>query len=184
MKNKFWKYIIIILVAIFADIVTKGFLLYLISGHVPLYGVSWTLVPFPYLIMRVGSIFNIVFTWNHGASFSMLRTVGEAAPWIMSIATGFIIGFIGYYMFTRAKKCERIPLALIIGGALGNLIDRIRFGAVIDFLDFHINGWHYPAFNVADICIVVGVGLYLLNWFLIRFNKTGQSKQTNSKDEK
>jgi signal peptidase II len=56
-----------------------------------------------------------------------------------------------------------LPLALIIGGAFGNLIDRIRFGAVIDFLDLHVGGWHWPAFNVADMFIVIGVGLYIIN---------------------
>ena len=68
----------------------------------------------------------------------------------------------------RAKSYERLPLALIVGGAFGNLIDRIRFGAVIDFLDFHIGGWHYPAFNIADMCIVIGVILFILNWYLAR----------------
>ena len=61
-----------------------------------------------------------------------------------------------------------IFIILIISGAIGNLIDRIRFGAVVDFLDFHIGGYHWPSFNVADICIVVGVGLYLLNWYIAR----------------
>ena len=70
--------------------------------------------------------------------------------------------------FKNAKSYERVPLALIAGGAIGNLIDRIRFGAVVDFLDFHIGGWHWPAFNIADICITVGVGLYLLNWYMAR----------------
>ena len=98
----------------------------------------------------------------------MLRAVGEAAPIIIIVVTGFIIGFIGYYLFKKARYYERLPLALIVGGALGNLVDRVRFGAVIDFLDFHIGGWHWPAFNVADICIVVGVGLFVLNWYIAR----------------
>ena len=59
-------------------------------------------------------------------------------------------------------------MALIAGGAIGNLIDRIRFCAVVDFLDFHVGGYHWPAFNVADICIVIGVGLYILNLYLAR----------------
>ena len=66
-------------------------------------------------------------------------------------------------MFRRASTYEKLPLAFIIGGALGNLVDRIRFGAVIDFLDFHIGEWHWPAFNVADIFIVIGVGLYIIS---------------------
>lgn len=168
MKKTFWKYIAIIVAVIFADLITKGFLLYLITGTVPLSGAAWSVVPVPYLMAHVCDIFNIVFTWNPGASFSLFRTLGDGAPLIIIIATGFIIGCIGYYLFARSQYYERTPLALIVGGALGNLIDRVRFGAVVDFLDFHIGGWHYPSFNVADICIVAGVGLYLLNWYLAR----------------
>ena len=168
MKNKILKYLAIIIGVILLDQLTKGILLYLITGTVPAFGAAWEVVPVPYLMTQICDFFNIVFTWNPGASFSMLRAVGEAAPMIIIVITGFIIGFIGYYLFARAKSYERVPLALIIGGALGNLIDRIRFGAVIDFLDFHVGGWHWPAFNVADICIVVGVGLFLLNWYLAR----------------
>lgn len=168
MKNKILKYIGIILAAVIADQLTKGILLYLITGSVPLYGSAWDVVGFPYLMTQVCNFFNIVFTWNPGASFSMLRAVGEAAPLLIIIGTGFIIGFIGYYLFMRAPKYEGAPLALIVGGAIGNLIDRIRFGAVIDFLDFHIGGWHYPAFNVADMCIVIGVCWLILNFILAR----------------
>ena len=150
------------------DQVSKDFLLYLITGGVPLSAPAFEIAPYSWLIAHITNFFNIVFTWNPGASFSLLRGVGEVAPYIIIVATGFIIGLIGYYLFVRAKSYERVPLALIVGGALGNLIDRVRFGAVIDFLDFHIGGWHYPAFNVADICICVGVGLYVLCWYLAR----------------
>ena len=150
------------------DQVSKGILLYLITGGVPVFGPAWSVVPVPYLMAHVFDFFNIVFTWNPGASFSLFRALGESAPFIIIVATGAIIGAILYYLFMRANSYERIPLALIAGGAIGNLIDRIRFGAVVDFLDFHIGGIHWPAFNIADICIVVGVGLYLLNWYIAR----------------
>ena len=89
-------------------------------------------------------------------------------PVVIIILTAFVIGIIGYYMVRRAQSYERLPLAFIVGGAMGNLIDRVRFGAVVDFLDFHIGGYHWPAFNVADIFICLGVGLYILNWILAR----------------
>ncbi len=178
MKKKLLKYLGIIFAVILADQISKGILLYIITGQVPLVGDAWTLVQYPHLMTQVANFFNIVFTWNPGASFSMLRGLGEAAPIVIIIATGFIIGFIGYYLFTRAAKYERVPLALIAGGAIGNLIDRIRFGAVIDFLDFHIGGWHWPAFNVADICICVGVALYILNWLIARRRCTKQLKES------
>ncbi len=168
MKKKIPMLLSIILGAILLDQVTKGILIYLIKGGVPLVAPAWDLIPMPYLMTQVCDVFNIVFTWNPGASFSLFRTLGEAAPFALATITGFIIGFIGYYMFVRAPRNERVPLALIVGGAMGNLIDRIRFGAVVDFLDFHIGGYHWPAFNIADICICVGVGLYLLNWYIAR----------------
>ena len=158
----------IIFGAVILDQLSKGILLYLITGGVPWFGGAWEIVPVPYLMAHVCDIFNIVFTWNPGASFSMFRGLGESLPLIIIIATGVIIGFVLHYLFVRAKNYERVPLALIAGGAIGNLIDRIRFGAVVDFLDFHIGGIHWPAFNIADICIVVGVGLYLLNWYIAR----------------
>ena len=158
----------IIFGTILLDMLSKGVLLYLLTGGVPLYGPAWDVVPVPYLMAHVCDFFNVVFTWNPGTSFSLFRALGESAPLVLVIATGFIIGAILYYLFKNAKSYERVPLALIAGGAIGNLIDRVRFGAVVDFLDFHIGGWHWPAFNVADICICVGVGLYLLNWYIAR----------------
>ena len=158
----------IIFGTILLDQLSKGVLLYLITGGVPLFGPAWDVVPVPYLMAHVFDFFNIVFTWNPGTSFSLFRALGESAPLILVVATGVIIGAILYYLFKKAKGYERVPLALIAGGAIGNLIDRVRFGAVVDFLDFHIGGWHWPAFNVADICITVGVGLYLLNWYIAR----------------
>ncbi len=166
--KKFLKYAAIIIAIILLDQVSKDFLLYLITGRVPAFGAALTLVPVSYLMAQVCDVFNVVFTWNFGASFSMLSDMGEAAPIIMIIGTGLVVGFILHYMWRRAAKYEMLPLTLIAGGAIGNLIDRVRFGAVIDFLDFHLGGYHWPAFNVADICICTGVALYVLNWILAR----------------
>ena len=166
--KKLFKYLLIILGIVLLDQATKGFLINLITGRVPLAAPAWELIPVPYLMAHVTDFFNVVFTWNPGTSFSLFRALGESAPMIIIVLTSFVIGFLSYYMFCRAVSYERWPLAFIIGGALGNLIDRIRFGAVVDFLDFHIGGAHWPAFNVADIFICVGVGLYILNWLLAR----------------
>ena len=168
MTKKIIFIISIILGTILLDQFSKGIFLYLITGGIPLSGNAWEIVPNPYLMAHVTDFFNFVFTWNPGTSFSLFRATGEAAPIILIVLTAAIIGAILYYLFARAQTYERLPLALIAGGALGNLIDRIRFGAVVDFLDFHIGGLHWPAFNVADICIVVGTGLYLLNVYLAR----------------
>ena len=161
--KSFFKYILIILGVLLLDLITKSTLLYLITGGVPVAGNAWSVVKYPYIMSHLCDWFNIVFTWNPGTSFSMLRNLGEGAPWVIVGATGVIVILLFFYMFRRAGTYEKLPLAFIIGGALGNLIDRVRFGAVIDFLDFHIGEWHWPAFNVADIFIVIGVGLYIIN---------------------
>lgn len=150
------------------DQIAKGILLFLITGSAFVFGPAWSVVPVPYLMARVTNFFNIVFTWNPGTAFSMFRAVGDNAPLIMIIATGVIIALLIYYLLRRAKSYEVAPIVLIIGGALGNLIDRIRFGAVIDFLDFHIGALHWPAFNVADMFITIGVVFYILNWWIAR----------------
>lgn len=168
MKRSLLKYISIIAGVIILDQVSKGLLLYLITGHVPVFGNAWEIVSFPYLMMQVTDFFNIVFTWNPGASFSLFRALGNAAPVAIIAITGAIIAFIAFYTSRRAASYERAPLCLILGGAIGNLIDRVRFGAVIDFLDFHVNAYHWPAFNVADVCICIGVGLFILNWWRAR----------------
>lgn len=166
--KKIFKYLIVILAIILLDQVSKGILIALITGRVPFAVPAWELVPVPYLMAQVTNFFNVVFTWNPGTSFSLFRALGESAPIVIIFVTAFVIGFILYYLFRRADSFERVPLAFIAGGALGNLIDRVRFGAVVDFLDFHIGGAHWPAFNVADAFICIGVALYILNWFIAR----------------
>jgi signal peptidase II len=166
--KKMFKYFAVILAIILLDQVSKGTLIALITGRVPPVAPAWELVPVPYLMAHVTNFFNVVFTWNPGTSFSLFRALGESAPIIIIFVTAFVIGFILYYLIRRADSFERMPLAFIAGGALGNLIDRVRFGAVVDFLDFHIGGAHWPAFNVADAFICVGVALYILNWFVAR----------------
>ncbi|MBN1324905.1 MAG: signal peptidase II [Alphaproteobacteria bacterium] len=170
MKNAI-KVLLIIIGVILLDQITKGLLLYLITGGVPVFGPAWNIVPVPYMMGQVTDFFNIVFTWNPGASFSMFRSLGESAPIIIIVLTGIVIGFLLHYLFNKANKHEKIPIAFIVGGALGNLIDRIRFGAVVDFLDFHVGGLHWPAFNIADTFIAIGVGLYIISWFIIRKKK-------------
>lgn len=150
------------------DQITKGILLFLITGSFFAFGPAWDVVSMPYMMARVTNFFNVVFTWNPGAAFSAFRSLGDSLPLVIILGTAIIIGLILYYLFCRAQSYERVPLIMIAGGALGNLLDRVRFGAVIDFLDFHIGGWHWPAFNVADIFISVGVMLYVLNWYLAR----------------
>ena len=158
------KAIAIILSVLLLDQLTKGILLYLITGHVPVVGNAFDLVGNPYLMARVTNFFNIVFTWNPGTSFSLFRNLGLSAPMVIVILTGVIVGVLGYMLAKTKINHEKWALSLIIGGAIGNIIDRVRFNAVIDFLDFHVGGWHWPAFNLADTAITIGVAIFIIGW--------------------
>ena len=160
------KIFAILSAVILTDQITKGILLSMVAGGWRLAGDALTLVPFPYMMARITGWFNIIFTWNPGTSFSILR---EAPSILLIFLTGAIIGFLGYLLLIRINdKREQFAMSLIVGGAIGNLIDRVRFGAVIDFIDWHVGTWHWPAFNIADTCICIGVGLYLLHLIIQR----------------
>lgn len=117
-------------------------------------------------IIEVTGFFNLVMVWNRGVSFGMLSDHAELGRWGLSgLALAIAIGL--FFWLRRADHWMlATALGLVMGGAVGNVIDRVRFGAVFDFLDFHVAGYHWPAFNVADSAIVVGVGLILLDGLL------------------
>jgi signal peptidase II len=113
--------------------------------------------------IRVTPFFDLVLHWNRGISFGLFDTAGEAARWIfVAISLAITAGLVWWL-----KKAERtflgLAIALVIGGAVGNVIDRLRFGAVADFLSLHAAGYYWPAFNVADSAITVGVGMILID---------------------
>lgn len=108
----------------------------------------------------VTSFFTVVLAWNPGISFSQL---GHVDPWILSGLALAIVAGLFVWLHRIRLPWPAIALALIIGGALGNVIDRMRFGAVVDFLSFHWQDWYWPAFNLADSAITVGVALLLID---------------------
>ena len=113
-------------------------------------------------LIAVTSFFNLVLVWNTGVSFGMFRGLGGWGPWLL---TGFAIVIsvaLVVWLMRETRPLTRLALGLVLGGALGNVVDRLRFGAVVDFLDFHAMGYHWPAFNVADSSIVVGVSLLII----------------------
>lgn len=107
--------------------------------------------------IEVLPFFNIVMVWNSGISFGMLGNFSSYGYIILVIISLFIIGTFCMWMYDAKTREYMIPYALVIGGALGNVIDRIRFKGVMDFLDFHANGRHFWAFNVADMAVVCGI---------------------------
>jgi signal peptidase II len=114
----------------------------------------------------VTSFFNLVLVWNRGVSFGMFNNAGAAGPWILTGLAVLVVCGLLYWLRQAVGWVTVTGLGLVIGGALGNVIDRIRFGAVVDFLDFHMAGYHWPAFNVADAAICVGAGMLLLDGLL------------------
>lgn len=110
--------------------------------------------------LPVTSFFNLVMVWNHGISFGMFAS---GTPWFLIIAALAISAGFGVWLTRVFNWPQAIALGLVIGGAAGNVIDRFRFGAVADFLDFHAYGWHYPAFNVADSAITIGIALLVID---------------------
>lgn len=111
----------------------------------------------PFEVIEVTSFFTIVYVENTGSAFGMFRSLGNA---FFIAAAVLAILFIGWLMVKDSD--HRLILSLVLGGAAGNLIDRIRYGHVVDFLDFHIGGVHWPAFNVADSALTIGVTLLII----------------------
>jgi signal peptidase II len=124
--------------------------------------------------VELTGFFNLVLVFNKGAAFSLFA---QAAGWqtpllaAFALAAAVIVSVLIVRNPGRGLLC--LGLALILGGALGNLIDRLRFGHVVDFLDFHALGWHWPAFNVADSAISVGAVILILEGFVHHEKRAG-----------
>ncbi|CAO4847040.1 MAG: Lipoprotein signal peptidase [Holosporales bacterium] len=110
----------------------------------------------------ITSFFNLVHVKNLGVSFSLFSNKSAYGPYLLvTLQTGVVL-FLLSMMFKSTCSKVRLSLCMIIAGALGNIVDRLMHGGVIDFLDFYAMGYHWPAFNVADIFVVLGVGYYFL----------------------
>jgi signal peptidase II len=120
--------------------------------------------------IEVTSFFNLVLVWNHGVSFGMFND-GVANPTQVAFLSAFTLTVVGVIIYLLAKvenKVAAIAYGLVIGGAIGNLIDRVLYGAVVDFLDFHAFGYHWFAFNIADSIILIGVLLLVFEGFFVK----------------
>jgi signal peptidase II len=115
-------------------------------------------------IHAVTSFFNLTLVYNKGAAFSFLAAEGGWQRYFFT-GLGIIAALVIIYLLKKhaGQRLFCWSLALILGGAIGNVIDRIAYGHVIDFLDFHVNNWHWPAFNVADSAICVGAAMFVLD---------------------
>ncbi|GGI68916.1 signal peptidase II [Shewanella gelidii] len=113
-------------------------------------------------------IFNITYARNYGAAFSFLSDAGGWQRWLFTIIAVGFSALLTYWLRKQPSDMWRLNLAytLVIGGAIGNLADRLYYGYVVDFLDFYWNTSHFPAFNIADSAICVGAGLIILDSFI------------------
>lgn len=115
----------------------------------------------------VTGFFNLVLAFNKGAAFSLLaQAPGWQTPVLVAIALAAAAILSALIVRNLHKRLLCTGLALVLGGALGNLVDRLRLGHVVDFIDLHAAGWHWPAFNVADSGITVGAAILILEGFL------------------
>ena len=119
----------------------------------------------------VAPFWNWVLTFNPGAAFSFLADAGGWQRWFFTFLS---IGVSGWLVVLLRRHCNEfrlsLALALVLGGAVGNVIDRIRFGAVIDFIQWHAAGYYWPAFNIADAAITLGAALLI--WDQLRAKPT------------
>ncbi len=123
---------------------------------------AWIVHSFPVFYRKVviPGLFNLVYVRNSGGAFSLLAGRGESWKQGLFVVVGFAALAVIFFIYRQLAETDRRShwgLALIFGGALGNLLDRMRFGQVIDFLDFHLGSHHWPVFNVADSAITIGV---------------------------
>jgi signal peptidase II len=122
--------------------------------------------------LPIAPFFNLVLVFNTGAAFSFLATAQGWQTFFFA-AIAVVASVVVSFLIARNKKKTLLcsGLALILGGALGNLYDRLAYGKVVDFLDFHAAGWHWPAFNVADSAITLGAAILIVESFLQKQSK-------------
>lgn len=118
----------------------------------------------------VTDFFNLTLLYNRGAAFSFLADAGGWQRWFFTILAVAVSSYLVYWLMQLKKTQIVLPLAIsmLVGGAIGNVIDRFLYGHVIDFLDFYINNWHWPAFNLADSAITLGVILFIWESFFTK----------------
>ena len=125
----------------------------------------WILVEVmdPPKVIPVTSLLNFVLTWNRGVSFGLFNNEGNFGAWFFSILAIIIVGILLIWLRKAETKVQSISLGLIIGGAIGNVIDRASHQAVLDFIDFHLGSSHWPAFNAADSFITLGAAVLIVD---------------------
>lgn len=118
--------------------------------------------------VRVLPVLNFTMVWNHGVTFGLFGGLGRLGPILLTAVAILVVGLLVVWMGRTRSAPVAAALGAISGGAVGNVIDRLRFGAVVDFIHAHAFGWSWYVFNVADASIVCGVGVLMVDGLLDR----------------
>ena len=130
----------------------------------------------PPRFIPVFTSFNLVMGWNRGVSFGIFDTASPSNQWLLIGLALIIVAVLLVWLKRADSRLISVALGMIVGGALGNVMDRIHYGAVADFLDFYVGNFHWPAFNVADAGITIGVIVLVLESFFV-------GSETDKKDD-
>lgn len=120
--------------------------------------------------VELTSFFSLVLVWNRGVSFGLFAHNAELSRWLLTAVGIGLSAMVSIWLWKSMTRFTSIATGMVLGGAIGNILDRLLYGAVVDFLDFHLDAWHWPAFNIADSAICVGVCLLIIESFLPKKN--------------
>jgi signal peptidase II len=126
----------------------------------------------PEWTIKIFDFFNLRWVENNGVSLGLLSASNFWGRWLLVLLTGGIAVFVARWLWKERKRTDSVALALVLGGALGNIVDRVRLGYVVDYADLHFGEWRpFLVFNVADAAITIGVLLLLVRALLMRDGK-------------
>ena len=121
------------------------------------------------LQIEILPIFNLTYTENHGISLGLFQASSDAMRWALVLGTSLVAAGVAYWIAREERRWDQVALGMVLGGALGNILDRVRHGYVVDFADLHFGEFRpFFIFNVADAAISIGVVILLLRAFLVK----------------
>ncbi len=121
------------------------------------------------LQIEILPIFNLTYTENHGISLGLFQASSDAMRWVLVVGTSLVAAGVAYWIAREERRWDQVALGMVLGGALGNILDRVRHGYVVDFADLHFGEFRpFFIFNVADAAISIGVAILLLRAFLVK----------------
>lgn len=151
--SRFVKYLLISLILVAFDQTSKNFLITYLKTQ-------------PHFIFEIAPFLDFVYTWNYGISFGIFKQYYQYSNYILLVLNSLIVIYLTNMLLKSESRLSIYGLNLIIGGAIGNLADRVMQGAVFDFIYFNYKDFGFPAFNLADSFISIGAALFIYDHFL------------------